>query len=228
LTLSETEPRNRQMVVLVTQRVDHIKEYGETRDALDQRMMVWLKSVGLAPLPVPNSLIIGGMTEQGIREDQEYLTAWAQRLTPGALILTGGNNIGQYVTRDLTEYYLLDWAELNRIPVLGICRGMQMLAKRAGGSLVAVNNHVAKRHSLEKLLDQDLLPDDVNSYHDWGVMECPNNFQVMAHTADGVIEAMRHESLPWEGWMWHPEREQVFNELDQERLINLIIKGSRE
>ena len=44
------------------------------------------------------------------------------------IILSGGNNIGDVKERDITETYLLKYAETNEIPVLGICRGMQMLA----------------------------------------------------------------------------------------------------
>jgi putative glutamine amidotransferase len=39
---------------------------------------------------------------------------------------------------------------------------------------------------------------------------------------DGVIEAIRHEQFPWEGWMWHPEREEVFNMIDTLRMKRLL------
>ena len=53
-------------------------------------------------------------------------------------------------------------------------------------------------------------PKEVNSFHDWGLDNCPPNFEIMARTNDGVIEAIKHKVLPWEGWMWHPERYKNF------------------
>ena len=224
--MSDSDTKIKEMVVLVTQRIDHIQDYGETRDALDQRLVEWLRSTGLIPVPVPNSLITGDLIEQGMDEDYRHLTQWVQRLDPGALVLSGGNNIGQYPRRDLTEGYLLAWAEKHVIPVIGICRGMQFMTNQAGGELVEVTGHVAKRHPIKKVIDEEILPDVVNSYHDWGIRECPDRYQVLARSEDGVLEAIRHKSVPWEGWMWHPEREHEFNDVDTERLINLISKGS--
>ena len=36
------------------------------------------------------------------------------------------------------------------------------------------------------------------------------------------IEAMRHGTLPWEGWMWHPEREANFSPRDLARMKALL------
>ena len=40
---------------------------------------------------------------------------------------------------------------------------------------------------------------------------------------DGFIEAIAHRYLPWEGWMWHPERETPFLEQDTRRIKALFI-----
>ena len=183
------------------------------RDALDQMLTIWLAEIGFIPIPVPNTLT------------KVQLNLWIEKIDANALVLSGGNDLGEYPNRDRTEGDLLDWAEKHRVPVLGICRGMQFMVKRFGGELVKVANHVGIRHSLEKVIHQEILPDVVNSYHDWGLKDCPNQFMVMARTDDGVIEAIRHNSLPWEGWMWHPERETKFHDIDQQRLINLIRRG---
>ena len=63
---------------------------------------------------------------------------------------------------------------------------------------------------------------EVNSYHDFSVESCPEGFEVLAHSEDGEIEAVRHQSLPWEGWMWHPERNEKFEQQDLERIKNLF------
>ena len=47
-------------------------------------------------------------------------------------------------------------------------------------------------------------------------------FQILAKSEDGNLEAMRHKDLPWEAWMWHPEREKVFTRNNQERFRKLV------
>ena len=66
-------------------------------------------------------------------------------------------------------------------------------------------------------------PDNVNSFHDWGLYETPKDFCAIAHCEDASIEAIKHNDLPWEGWMWHPERENPFLEEDNKRLKKLLL-----
>ena len=40
--------------------------------------------------------------------------------------------------------------------------------------------------------------------------------------ATGLSEAIRHDYLPWEGWMWHPEREKTFLMRDINRFKALL------
>jgi putative glutamine amidotransferase len=101
---------------------------------------------------------------------------------------------------------------------------MQMMGHWAGMALKPVDGHVRTRHQLiHKILDRLPLPTWVNSYHDWSLSACPQHFEVMAEAEeDGLIEAIRHEQLPWEGWMWHPEREVVFSMVDIMRIKRLF------
>ena len=201
------------MITLVSQRVEFIENYSEYRDCIDQRLVIWLSENGFIPVPVPNILA------------EVHLKRWLENLSATAIVLSGGNDIGQYSSRDETESILLRWAEKNQIPVLGICRGMQFMVKWYGGKLVETDNHVGVRHRLKKIIDKEELPHEVNSYHNFGLRNCPEKFNILAMTDDGFIEAISHKSLPWEGWMWHPERELTFNDIDQKRLNNLFYKG---
>ena len=42
------------------------------------------------------------------------------------------------------------------------------------------------------------------------------------NATDGAIEAIAHRTFPWQGWMWHPEREPTVNAQDLERARTLL------
>lgn len=197
-------------IIAISQRVDRLSERSETRDALDQRLIRWTDALDLLALPVPNTL-------------GKDLLQWLEVMNPTFVLLSGGNDIGESPERDRTEIELLEYATQVRMPVLGLCRGMQMMVHFAGGASVSVEGHVATRH---RLLRNPLivpgLPAEVNSFHNLGFATCPHEYQVLATASDGTIEAIRHRTLPWEGWMWHPERETPFGTEDLGRARSLF------
>jgi gamma-glutamyl-gamma-aminobutyrate hydrolase PuuD len=178
--------------VAVTQRVVVAAETGERRDALDQRWAPLLEAAGLAAVPTPNRL--------------GDVARWASALDIGAVLLTGGDDLaplgGTTPERDAVEHALLDWAATRGLPVLGICRGLQLIARRAGATLRRVDGHVAVAHAVSTVDGTD----EVNSFHRWGFDRAPAGFTATAVAPDGTIEAMRHPRLPVGGIMWHPER----------------------
>ena len=132
------------------------------------------------------------------------------------IILSGGNDIGENFKRDLLEDNLLQFSKKYKIPLLGICRGMQMIQHFMGGELCQVVNHVSTYH---KLISNDplFMNRNVNSYHNYGILE--NNIAInllpIAISSDGVVEAFKHINLPWLGIMWHPERNMEFDKKDK-------------
>ena len=206
-------------IIGITQRVDKFKSYNESRDAIDERMISWVVEAGFIPVTIPNNLVDNSLLESR----QLVLDEWLKLLNIDAVILSGGNNIGDVPQRDLTETCLLIWAEKNNKPVLGICRGMQMMGVHKGGKLIKADGHVNTHHSLQTDKNNHReFPYLVNSYHNYVLKDCPESFEVLAKSEDGHLEAMVHKKLPWEAWMWHPEREPIFSSIDIKRLKKLI------
>ena len=192
-------------LVVISQRVEIFKKYGEVRDLLDQRLSLFCIDAGYLPVPIPNVL------------DDQIFRRWLISLQPTAFILSGGNDIGEDQKRDSVEKNLLNYAKDKNCPVLGICRGMQMMTCWAGGTLKPVDGHVASRHSIRGEINGN-----VNSFHNFSASKCPSGFKTLATSDDSEIEAFKHETLPWEGWMWHPERETKYHERDLTRMQKLF------
>lgn len=211
------------MRIGVTQRVEVVQSYGERRDCLDQQWFQFLESLGFVPIPVPNSLsdVRGWLTSVGIE----------------GLVLSGGNDLSHLPDarnvsqkRDNTEQALLAVARQNHWPVLGVCRGLQMMNVWLGGQLVPVPGHTAVRHPvvLAEAADACFRPySEVNSFHNWGIAPdgLATGLSPQLLSPEGDIEAWTHESLPWAGIMWHPERETPFCEHDKQ-FVNSFFRGS--
>lgn len=191
--------------VLVSQRVDHYPGRNEIRDALDQKLSLFLLECRLYPIPVPNLLIMG-------KEKRQQLIRWIEATEGEGVILSGGNDIESCPERDATERTLLEWAERERRPLLGICRGMQMMGVAAGSRLVNIDGHVRSTHQLS-----GEITGSANSYHNLALDSISEAYRITALSEDGAIEAIAHTKLPWEGWMWHPERESSFDQRDVNR-----------
>jgi len=205
----------------VTQRVARVESYGERRDCLDQRWGDLLELLGMLCLPLAN------------RPDNADV--YMDALALDGVILSGGNNISTFAKaadeapeRDAFERKVLEWSARRKIPVLGVCRGMQMINLFCGGDLAVVNGHVACRHPLRQ---PDVNPvwrgiESVNSYHNFSVMPSGlgTNLKPLAWTDDQAVEAFQHHERPWHGIMWHPERETPFTEMDMV-YIRSVFKG---
>ena len=138
------------------------------------------------------------------------------------IILTGGEDINplEYNNttnlkvcgdinhkRDTLERKLFDFALDNKIPLIGVCRGMQMMNVASGGTLYGdipteIGTEVIHRNNGEvyheiALCDTSTLifPIEtdtimVNSWHHQGLKIMPNHLRVIARSFDGLAEAV--------------------------------------
>lgn len=146
---------------------------------------------------------------------QEHSEVVFGSIKPDLIVLTGGEDIGENRERDQFEYSLLRFSILNNTPVLGICRGMQIMSTYLGGKLVPIKNHVGKNHMIKGT--QDSKQFTVNSFHNFAISNLPEKLQVNFCSHDGVIESVKSLDYPWLGIMWHPEREG--NEIESYKII---------
>jgi gamma-glutamyl-gamma-aminobutyrate hydrolase PuuD len=118
--------------------------------------------------------------------------------------------------RDMLEFQLLQKAHDLELPILGVCRGMQMLNVFYGGSLFQDINldqatdecHWGEIHyvKFKNFFDYKCGKSKVNSWHHQAVKRLAPGFQVLAFSEDGLIEAIGN-SLAL-GVQWHPESDQ--------------------
>ena len=181
--------------IIISQRRDKIANRDEERDATDVRIGSLLFELGFLPI-----FLCSEITD---------LPKYIHALKPDGILLGSGNDLGEYPKRDRLESYLLDYATEHKIPVLGICRGTQMLNHYLGGSLVPITGHVATRQQLTGEWAKQQGYTYVNSYHNFAITPATlgKNLNILTSTADGVVKAIQHQNLPWLGIMWHPERE---------------------
>ena len=69
--------------------------------------------------------------------------------------------------RDIIETKLYKICKKKNIPLLGVCRGMQVINLLEGGKIHKIRNHVSKIHNLKlkkKFIKEYILPKKVNSF----------------------------------------------------------------
>ncbi len=160
------------------------------------------------------------------------------------LLLPGGGDINPHLYHkrkkpytenihtnpDTVECALFHIALRRKIPILGICRGMQMMNVCQGGTLYqdisrefnnsikhlnvienSDQNHIAHDITIEQnsklytILGKEKVA--VNSVHHQGIAKLGTNIVISATASDGVVEAIEIPTQPFAiGIEWHPER----------------------
>lgn len=177
------------------------------------------------------------------------------------LVISGGQDVdpsrygsdpqsgqGYDPDRDAFELALAREARRRRIPVLAICRGLQVVNVAFGGTLVVdiprTTEHpatltpqetLAARHRVQlapgSALSETYDATDrvVNTIHHQAVDRVAPGLRVVAHAPDGIVEAIEADD-DWPLWavQWHPEKLLAPAERDDERaLFDAFVAASR-
>jgi putative glutamine amidotransferase len=166
-----------------------------------------------------------------------YMTAHRRDLPEGArgLIIGGGNDIepehygltgdagATYdPERDAFEMEMVRWGLRDDLPILGICRGAQLINIVLGGSLHLdirpLRQHTPNRNTVLPVKWADLVPDSalhaavrhpalrINSLHNQAIDRTASELMVVARDRDGFIQAVEHRTGQYVlGVQWHPE-----------------------
>lgn len=188
--------------IAVSQRTDHIANYHETRDALDQRWHDFFSRCEVTPVLMPNHL--------------HTANNLISQLSIDGILLTGGNDAD---ARHAVENALIKLAIAKQIPLLGVCHGMQMIQRYFGVRLYQVSGHVTEH----QVITINGKREQMNSYHDTGTTASTDELMVWARADDGVVKAVCHRNLPIIGIMWHPERFNPFQDGDVGLVRQLFI-----
>jgi len=194
--------------------------------------------------------ILGRLMENaGLKNDiqvyrnDEISVAQLVNLAPSRLLISPGPGIPDDAGISVEAIRSLT----GKIPILGICLGLQCLATAFGGKIVQARNIVhgkVERISIDgKGVLRNLGASGLfTRYHSLAVDPAliPDELEVSAWAADGEIMGLRHRNLPIEGLQFHPES--IGSEvgprilanflnwrrepLNRRRLLNQVIEGN--
>jgi putative glutamine amidotransferase len=165
------------------------------------------------------------------------------------ILLTGGGDVnprrygaaprrevyGVNNTRDYVEMAAIAFAKDEGLPVLGICRGMQIMAIANGGRL---NQHIGQGHRNTSHLVwaergsffRRVLQSDTGyfvSLHHQRVTHHGPGFEVAARCRDGAIEAIESKDGRCLGVQWHPEIDAIRNPQSRAIFRWLILESAK-
>jgi len=166
---------------------------------------------------------------------------------------TAGPHIyGVQPEQDTFETALLNAALKLDLPVLAICRGMQLANVVLGGSLVQHLGELANASDLlahapkqfpvgeefalhqvniepASKMAQALGATQINgaSFHHQGIAELADGLVAVGYAPDGILEAVEHRTKWLLGMQWHPE-DTAATDSAQQNLYNAFVRRSRE
>ena len=159
--------------------------------------------------------------------DYNFSKKQIKRCNLNGVIFSGGNDLHkkrkkkENLFRDYNETKLLKYLIKKKYPIIGICRGFQLIANLYNSKIIKINNHVKVNHSLiinnSNFIKTKILK--TNSFHNYCVRKLPNRFNIISRCCDGTIEIAENVNNNLLCMMFHPERKNI-----SQNQINKFIK----
>ena len=183
--------------------------------------------------------------------DLRVLTAVVQDLD--GILMSGGGDINPLFVgeeplpalqdvdtlRDRYDLLLIRLASNRQIPLMGICRGHQMLNAAFGGTLyqdiysqadtdvIKHSQKMAREEASHTVHLEDGCVIAVNSFHHQAVKDVAPEFVQTAVAPDGINEGMRHPEKSVFSVQWHPEAMAIHGDEEAQALFNRFIEEAR-
>lgn len=211
--------------ITVSRNYENFRSYNQNPSAYSDAIIL----AGGLPLLIPNELPLAHINTM-LAQIDGLLISGGDDIDP---LLYGGEAhptvTGICQMRDQLEMELLKAAIQIKKPVLGICRGMQLINVALGGTLythIPAQFTTPLRHNSPEEDGRDNLVHDVelelnsklgriirknrftvNSFHHQAVQNLASHLRVTARATDGLIEAVELAEYPFGviGVQWHPE-----------------------
>jgi len=219
---------------------------------MENDMARWIGKKGVLPVLLPD--LEGELLTDIIDQMDGIILQGGSDIAPAQY---GEDPIGKWrgdAYRDQYELKILDYAIRKEKPILGICRGFQLMNVYFGGSLyqdIPSQKPGAGAHRSAELYDTinhpinfvpgTLLGDlyghvanpKVNTVHHQAVKQLGQDLEVYAHSDDGFIEAFGYtKAAPGKvmGVQWHPEfsATQAGELLDEELIFNVFLEHAKQ
>jgi len=140
------------------------------------------------------------------------------------IIFSGGNDLYSFskkkenLLRDKLEKNLIKFFSKKKIPMMFICRGMQLISSINKIKLEKTDYHITKN---QKVILNNKKVINVNSYHNYLIKEVPKNFTIIGKSIDdNSIEIMQKKNPKIICLMFHPERNSK-----SQKVVNKIFKS---
>ncbi len=201
---------------ITTQEISH-PNYAETGYFLSRSWYGFFSQIGMDLVPLNNL--------------QQLNDEMSENRLDGA-ILSGGGDISKFFPvkrkgsqiknsqipeRELIEASLIEICLLKKLPLIGVCRGMQAIGLYFGLRLVSVAGHVNTQHKVDFYcpITNQIHERNLNSFHNFAFRESDFNETFRSHiSVDGFVEFMTGYHNTFLGIMWHPERYGNFDKHD--------------
>lgn len=193
--------------IAITQRLVAHPDYDECRETLDISWAKLFEKIDLLPIVLPYEI-----------DFQKYF----KELKIDGILLSGGNDLYSLnqnelsKKRDTFEKKLISYAIKNKIPVFGVCRGMQVIAEYFGSTFKSVDSQVNITHKLLAKKESKYFThlkeiQTVNSFHNYAIDKLSGELLVCASSDANIIKAIEHKEYKIFAQMWHSERVKQFN-----------------